>query len=91
MHRCVLTAAVLLAGCGAAAAADTYTCTSLDGDPPVTLEFTLGYSTHAYAVLSARFQIEGDIGYATDAADPRDLATVTGVSIAQGEIGRAHV
>jgi hypothetical protein len=68
------------------ALADEYACKSLAGDPPVTLDFSLRYSSGAYAVMSAAFQIEGDIGYSTTATEPTDLATVTGVEISADEV-----
>jgi hypothetical protein len=81
----VLTAAAALAVPAGAALADDYACHSVASDeeqaPPVQISFTLVYSSHAYAVTKAAFQIEGDIGYSTTATEPTSLATVTGVVV----------
>ena len=63
----------------AMAAADEYSCRSIGGEGAVTVEFSFRISSGAYAVASAGFQIEGDIGYSTSATEPTSLATVTGV------------
>jgi hypothetical protein len=80
MLRAVVAAAVLLAS-ASAASAETYACHSVSGEPPVTLDFRIRHSSGAWAVMSAAFQIEDDIGYSTDATEPTSLATVTKVEI----------
>lgn len=85
MRRFAPMAALLAcAWCGGALAADRYACESLEGDPPATADFTLNYSSGAYAILVAAFQIEDDIGYSTEAADIRDRALVSGVDVSAG-------
>jgi hypothetical protein len=84
MHRALAILAILLAGSGAASAADRYACASLAGDPGVTADFTLSYSSRAYAVLGAGFRIEDEIGYSTEASDPRDRALVSAVDVSTG-------
>lgn len=71
---------------GGTAAGEEHTCHSLEGDPPATVRYDLRYSSGAYAVTSARFKIEGDIGYSTAADDPRDLATITAVEASGNEL-----
>lgn len=84
MLRAVIAAAALLLSAGAASA-ESYACHSLSGEPPATLDFTIRHSSGAWAVMSAKFQIEGDLGYSTTAAEPTSLATVTGVEIGSAE------
>ena len=81
MLRSLIAAAVLLAGAGSAAA-ESYICRSLDGEPPTSLDFTIRYSSGAWAVMSVAFQVEGDVGYSTITGEPTGLAIVTGVEIA---------
>jgi hypothetical protein len=84
--RFLIAAAFVVLSAGTAAA-ETYTCRSLDEtDFPVTARFDLRYSSGAYAIMRAEFQIEGDIGYSTAATHPLDLATVTGVEVDEGSI-----
>jgi hypothetical protein len=77
--------AAALAATASAATASDYSCHSVAGDeegaPPAEVSFTLTYSSNAYAVIKAAFQIEGDIGYSTVATEPTSLATVTGVVV----------
>jgi hypothetical protein len=80
MHRTLIAALALAASVGAALA-ETYSCRSLDGETPVTLDFTTSYSNGAYAVDSAAFQIEDDLGYSTTAIEPTSLATLTGADV----------
>ncbi len=84
MLRALIATAALLAGAGAASA-ETYACRSVSGEPPATLDFSIRHSSGAWAVMSAAFQIEDDIGYSTTAAEPTSLATVTGVEIGSAE------
>jgi len=63
----------------AMATADEYSCRSIGGEGAVTMDFALRYSGGAYDVVSAGFQIEGDIGYSTSATEPTSLATITGI------------
>ncbi len=87
MRSGFLIAAAAVALSAGTAAAETYTCRTLnETDFPVTASFDLRYSSGAYAVMSAEFQIEGDIGYSTTATHPLDLATVTGVAVDEGSI-----
>jgi hypothetical protein len=88
MHTQGIFAAVSLLvtfGSGAAAA-EEYRCHSVAGEPAVTFEATTRHSSGAWAVMSAKFQIEGDIGYSTDAEDPRDQAAVNHVDIDDDEV-----
>lgn len=66
--------------------ADDYACRAIGRDEAVTLNFSLRYSSGAYAVMGAAFQIEGDIGYATDAAEPTAVATIAGVEATQDRV-----
>jgi hypothetical protein len=87
MHLQWIFAAVpLVSTLATPAAAETYRCSSLAGEPAVTFEATTRHSSGAWAVISAGFQIEGDIGYATDADDPRDRAAVNHVEIDDDEV-----
>jgi hypothetical protein len=80
-----LIATAALAATASAATASDYSCHSVASDekaaPPVEVSFTLGHSSNAYAVMKAAFQIEGDIGYSTEATEQTSLATVTGVVV----------
>lgn len=79
-------AAMALLALPGSALADEYACRSLGEEPPVTMDFSLRYSSGAYAVMSAGFQIEGDIGYSTSASEPTSLATVTGMEASQDQV-----
>lgn len=87
MRSGFLIAAAAVALSAGTAAAETYTCRTLnETDFPVTASFDLRYSSGAYAIMRAEFQIEGDIGYSTMATHPLDLATVTGVEADENSI-----
>jgi hypothetical protein len=77
---------VVAAVLGSPAAAESYRCTSLAGAPAVTFAATTRHSSGAWAVISAKVQIEGDISYSTDAQDPRDRAAVDHVEIDDDEV-----
>jgi hypothetical protein len=80
--RTALGAAVLLLLPAPAAAADTYACRSLQGDPPATFGFTLSHSSDAYAILGASLEVEGGVGYATAPAGTAEEALVDEVAVA---------
>lgn len=84
MHRALIAAAALLLSAGTASA-ERYACHSLAGEPSASLDFTIRHSSGAWAVMSAAFQIEGDIGYSTDATEPTSLAMVNDVEIGSAE------
>lgn len=68
-------AALLMALCGASSA-EEFDCDSVVGEPPVSLDIATRFADGEQKVVRAAFQIEGDIGYATDATEPTSLATV---------------
>lgn len=76
MYRAVIAGVALLAATGAASA-ESFTCRSLSGDPPVLLDFGVADR----AISSASFQIEDDMGYSTTADEPTSLATISGAEI----------
>src|SRR6218665_3015312 len=80
----------VLAALHGVAIADDYTCRSLAGempaDPPVEIGFTLDHSDGAPVISRADFQIEGDLGYSTEAIEPTSLATITGLKVADDVI-----
>jgi hypothetical protein len=84
--RATAIAMFLLLPVSGSALADAYSCRSLAGDPPVTLDFDLRYSSGTYAVTRAAFQIEDEIGYSTTAEHPQDRATVTGLEAGAEEV-----
>jgi hypothetical protein len=84
-----------LAAMPGAAVAEDYACRSvageMPGDPPVEIGFTLDYTDSGHAISRASFQIEGDLGYSTEATEPTSLATVTGLKVADHVIAfRLH-
>jgi hypothetical protein len=84
MYRALIAAAALLAFTGTASA-ETFACRSVSGEPPVNLDFALRYSSDGFTVISAAFQIEGDIGYSTTATEPTSLATIAHAPISAAE------
>lgn len=84
--RAIALSAALLCLATSMAVADEYSCRSFGGEDKVTLDFSIGHSGGAYAVLGAGFQIEGDIGYSTTATEPTSLATTSGVAVTPEEV-----
>jgi hypothetical protein len=85
--RANLLIAAFLATTGAAAAADTYTCSSLDeSDFQVTASFDLQHGDDGYTVPRAEMQIEGDMGYSTTPDHPGNGAFVSEIEVGHGSI-----
>jgi hypothetical protein len=85
--RANLLIATFLATTGAAAAADTYTCRSVnETDFPVTVSFDLEHGDNGYSVPRAQMQIEGDIGYSTTPDHPSNGAFVSEIDVGNGSI-----
>ena len=79
--------ATLLATTGAAAAADTYTCRSLnETDFPATASFDLERDDSGYTVPRAQMQIEDDIGYSTAPDHPSNGAFVSEIEVGNSSI-----
>jgi hypothetical protein len=79
--------AAFLATTGAATAADTYTCRSLnETDVPVTASFDLEHGDSGYTVPRAQMQIEGDMGYSTTPDHPSNGAFVSEIDVGNGSI-----
>ena len=85
--RAHLLIAALLTTTGAASAADTYTCRSLnETDFPVTASFDLRHGDSGYSVPRAEMQIEGDMGYSTTPDHPSNGAFVSEIDVDDGSI-----
>jgi hypothetical protein len=85
--RAHLLITAFLATTGAASAADTYTCRSLnETDFPVTASFDLEHGDGGFAVSHAQMQIEGDMGYSTTPDHPSNGAFVSEMDVTGGSI-----
>jgi hypothetical protein len=85
--RAHLLITALLTTTGAASAADTYTCRSLNKtDFPVTASFDLEHGDSGTTVPRAQMQIEGDMGYSTTPDHPSNGAFVSEIEIGNGSV-----
>lgn len=86
MRTYILIAALILTT-GAAKAADTYDCRSLNAtDFPVTASFDLEHTDNGVTVPRAQMQIEGDMGYSTTPDHPSNRAFVSEIDVDDGSI-----